>query len=251
MEDNTLQNEMSYRDRLKAKYPDMASQTDDDYNAMSEKYFNDTEDALNRQKDSEKIINELFTAEPELKEIFSDMIVNNTPFRVALLKVIPADELVPKEYDEDYEMATKAKNERLQKAEEQAKIKKEMAENELQSSKTFEEFCDKNNISESERETFMDIVNDNLIALMNKKVDEKFLQLCLKGTRYDKDVEDAAKAGEVVGRNAKIDAMKKTMKDEMQGDGVPSAKASSGKVTEKKKTKVNPFFDGMLNKTYI
>ena len=102
MEDNTLQNEMSYRDRLKAKYPDMASQTDEDYNAMSEKYFNDTEDALNRQKDSENIINELFAAEPELKEIFSDMIVNNTPFRVALLKVIPADELVPKEYDDDY-----------------------------------------------------------------------------------------------------------------------------------------------------
>ena len=137
MEDNTLQNEMSYRDKLKAKYPDMASQTDEDYNAMSEKYFNDTEDALNRQKDSENIINELFAAEPELKEIFSDMIVNNTPFRVALLKVIPADELVPKEYDDDYEMATKAKNERLQKAEEQAKIKKEKQQRRQQGQRIF------------------------------------------------------------------------------------------------------------------
>lgn len=233
-----------YRDRLKAKFPDMAAQTDEDYNIMSEKYFDDTEAELTRYRDSEKAVSDLIESDPEFKAIVSDMLVNGMPFRVAIAKHIDPEDLVYNEEDDNYDNWQKAKQERLDRAAKYAEMQKEIANNEIETSKVFNEFCDEKNIPEEERDAFLQIINDNLIGLLYKKVDKKFLELCYKGSTYDKAVEQAAKEGEINGRNQKIQAEKAKIEKEKAGDGLPNP---SGKQAnqEKEKPKADPFFSGI------
>lgn len=233
-----------YRDRLKAKYPDMAAQTDEDYNIMSEKYFDDTEAEMTRYRDSEKAVSDLIESDPEFKAIVSDMLVNGMPFRVAIAKHINPEDLVYNEEDDNYDNWQKAKQDRLDRAARYAEMQKEIANNEIETSRIFNEFCEEKSIPEEERDAFLQIINDNLIGLLYKKVDKKFLELCYKGSTYDKAVEQAAKEGEINGRNQKIQAEKAKIDKEIAGDGLPNP---SGKQTtqEKEKPKKDPFFKGM------
>ncbi len=235
---------LPYRERLKAKYPDMAAQTDDDYNIMSEKYFDDTEAEMTRYKDSEKAVSELIESDPDLKAVLSDMLVNGMPFRVAIAKHIDPEDLSYNEGDDNYDNWQKAKNERLEKAAKYAEMQKEIANNEIETSKVFEEFCNEKEIPTEEREAFLQIINDNLIGLLYKKIDRKFLELCYKGSTYDKAMEQAREEGEINGRNQRIQAQKAKMEKEKAGDGLPNP---SGKQAnqEKEKPKADPFFSGI------
>ena len=244
MKEQETKEKISYRDRLKARYPDMAAQTDEDYNLMSEKYFDETEAEMSRYKDSEKAVSDLIESDPEFKAVVSDMLVNGMPFKVAVAKHIAPEDLTYNEDDDNYDSWQKAKQERLDKAAKYAEMQKEIANNEIETSKVFNEFCDEKNIPQEERDAFLQIINDNLIGLLYKKVDKKFLELCYKGSTYDKAVEQAAKEGEINGRNQKIQAQKAKEDRAKIGDGIPSP---SGKQAsqEREKPKTDPFLSGM------
>ena len=238
---------LPYRERLKARFPDMPALTDEDYNVMSEKYFDETEAEMIRYKDSEKAVSELIESDPELKAVLSDMLINGMPFRIAIAKHIDMENLTYDEADDNYENWQKAKAERLEKAAKYAEMQKEIANNEIETSRVFEQFCEEKNIPNEERDAFLQIINDNLIGLLYKKVDKRFLELCYKGSTYDKAIEQAREEGEISGRNKKIQAQKATMEKNRAGDGLPNP---SGKQTnqEKERSKVDPFFSGMRTK---
>lgn len=234
---------LSYRDRLKAKFPDMPSQTDEDYAAMSEKYFDNSETELGRYKDSEKAVSDLIESDPEFKAVLTDML-DGMPFKVAIAKHIAPEELVYNEEDDNYDAWQKAKQDRLDKAAKYAEMQKEIANNEIETSKVFQAFCDEKNIPEDERDAFLQIINDSLIGLLYKKVDKKFLELCYKGSTYDKAVEDATAEGVIEGRNQKIQAQAAQEQKERAGDGIPNPRGRQA-VSEKDKKPKDPFFTGM------
>lgn len=235
----------TYRERLQGRYPDMPAQTDEDFAAMSEKYLDDTESELSRYRDSEAAVSELIKSDPEFEAIVTDMLVNGLPFRVAVVKNIPIEDLTPQEGDDDYQGWQQAKSQRLEKAAKMAAQQKEIAENEVASSKLFNDYVQEKGMSEAEQEEFLSIINDALFALLYKKIDRKFLDLCYKGSRFDKAVEEAEQVGETNGRNAAIEAKKAASDNKAQGDGIPGSAGGAGAMAPQRKVKRNPFFDGL------
>ena len=241
----TQEQKPTYRERLQAKYPDMAAQTDEDYAAMSEKYLDDTESELSRYRDSEAAVSELIQADPEFEAVVTDMLVDGIPFRVALQRHIPVEELTPVEGDDDYEQWQQAKSQRLAKAAARAEQQKQIAENEVASSKLFNEYAAEKNMTEQEKDEFLSIINDALFALLYKKIDKKFLDLCFKGSRFDKAVEEAEQIGEMNGRNSAIEAKMAEQTSKTSGDGIPGSIGGSGAMAQPKKRKTNSFFNGI------
>lgn len=236
---------LSYRDRLRGKYPDMAAETDEDYAVMSEKYLDDSEAELSRFHDSEAAVSEIIKSDPVFEAVVTDMLVDNIPFIVALQRHVPVEELTLQEGDDNYEQWAEAKSQRLAKAAKAAEQQKEIAENEVASSNLFNEFASEKGMDEAEKDEFLTIINDALFALLYKKIDRKFLELCFKGSRFDKAVEQAEKIGEMNGRNANIEAKKVSEKAKMEGDGIPGSAGASASVSPQRKKRPNAFFSGI------
>ena len=245
--ENKNQNEQkpTYRDRLKGKYPDMAAVTDEDYAAMGEKYMDDSEAELSRFRDSEAAVSEIIKSDPVFEAVVTDMLVDEIPFVVAIQRHIPVEELTLQEGDQNYEQWKEAKSQRLAKAAKLAEQQKEIAENEVASSKLFNEYADEKNMTEQEKDEFLSIINDALFALLYKKIDRKFLELCFKGSRFDKAVAEAEQVGEINGRNAKIEAVKAEKKAKAAGDGIPGSTGSNASVAQPRKKRPNAFFSGI------
>lgn len=237
----------AYRDRLKGKYPDMAAQTDDDFAAMSEKYMDDSEAELGRYRDSEKAVSDLIESDPQFKAVVTDMLANGAPFIVALARNVDPEDLQRVEGDSDYDQWQQARNQRLEQAARAAEQQKEIAQNELESSKLFDDFCTEKGIEEADKETFLQVINDALWGLLFKKIDRKFLELCYKGSQFDKAVGEAMAAGEINGRNANIEAKKAQQKADAAGDGIPATGGSTAPA-QTRRTRVNPMFAGIREK---
>lgn len=236
---------LSYRDRLRGKYPDMAADTDEDYAAMGEKYLDDSEAELSRFRDSEAAISEIIKSDPLFEAVVTDIVVNDVPFIVAIQRHVPVEQLTLQEGDENYEQWAEAKSQRLAKAAKAAEQQKQIAENEVASSNLFNEFAQEKGMDETEKDEFLTIINDALFALLYKKIDRKFLELCFKGSRFDKAVEEAEKVGEMNGRNANIETKKVSERAKMEGDGIPGSTGASASVSPTRKKRPNAFFSGI------
>ena len=237
-----------YRDRLRSKYPDMAAETDDDFAAMSEKYLDDTEAELGRYRDSEKAVSELIDSDPQFKAVVTDMLANGASFVIAVARNIDPDDLQRVEGDEDYQQWQQARNERLERAAKAAEQQKEIAQNEIESSKLFDDFCNEKGIAEEEKDTFLQVINDALFGLLYKKIGKEFLEMCYKGSQFDKAVADAMAAGEINGRNTAIEAKKAKDSAKAAGDGIPNAGNGGATVQQPKQRRVNPLFAGIREK---
>lgn len=236
---------LTYRDRLRGKYPDMPAETDEDYAAIGEKYLDDTESELSRFRDSEAAVSEIIKSDPMFEAVVTDMLVENIPFIIALQRHVPVEQLTMQEGDAGYEQWTEARNQRLAKAAKMAEQQKEIAENEVASSKLFNEFAQEKNMDEAEKDEFLSIINDALFALLYKKIDRKFLELCFKGSRFDKAVQEAEQIGEINGRNANIETKKVSLQQQSEGDGIPGSTGSSATVAPSRKKRSNAFFEGL------
>lgn len=240
-----IEQKPTYRDRLKGKYPDMAAVTDDDYAAMSEKYMDDSEAELSRFRDSEAAVSEIIKSDPVFEAVVTDMLVNDMPFIVAIQRHVPVEDLTLEEGDDNYDKWKEAKSQRLAKAAQIAEQQKEIAENEVASSKLFNDYAAEKNMTEQEKDEFLSIINDALFALLYKKIDRKFLDLCFKGSRFDKAVAEAEQVGEINGRNTAIEAKIAEEDTKAAGDGIPGSIGGGGNVAPTKKKRTNAFFSGI------
>lgn len=247
MAENTKDTKPAYRDRLRSRYPDMAAETDEDFAMMSEKYMDDSETELGRYRDSEKAVSDLIESDPQFKAVVTDMLANGAPFVVALARHVDPEDLQRVEGDDDFEQWQKARNEKLQRAAQAAEQQKEIAQNELESSKAFDDFCAEKGISEEEKDTFLQVINDALWGLLYKKIDRKFLEMCYKGSQFDKAVADAMAAGEINGRNTAIEAKRAKQKADAAGDGIPVTGSNATPASESRR-RVNPMFAGIREK---
>lgn len=240
-------NKPAYRDRLKGKYPDMAAQTDEDFATMSEKYMDDSEAELGRYRDSEKAVSDLIESDPQFKAVITDMLANGVPFVIALARNVDPEDLQRVEGDNDYDQWQQARNQRLEQAARAAEQQKEIAQNELESSKLFDDFCAEKGIEETDKETFLQVINDALWGLLYKKINRNFLEMCFKGSQFDKAVAEAMATGETNGRNSAIEAKRAEQAARTAGDGIPTTAGTASSQTQPKR-RVNPMFQGIREK---
>ena len=194
------------------------------------------EDALNlinRMVEERDRMVENISDDPRLAQVFADVVSGNRKPDAALARyfgknLLTAEEGTP-EYDELMAADAEYMNERNE-------MKTKREQQQASATEFFDAFADYLDKQGLDREKYMDAVfREVLEPALDLKVDETLFARLVNAVDYNKDVEDAFKAGEVKGRNTNIHEMKGKI-----GDGLPKAMGSQGAPMEQPKKKINP-----------
>lgn len=195
-------------------------------------------DYIKELRSSNDRIIEAISDDPRAAQMFAD-IVNGTRKPGAAIaryfgKGFMADEGTP-EYDEMMAADEEYMNERNE-------MKTRREEQEAGATAffdAFEEYLEKQGL---DREKYMDAVfREVLEPALDLKVDETLFARLVNAVDYNKDVEDAFKAGEVKGRNMNINEMRSKV-----GDGMPKGLTSQAVPVVEKPRKRNRMLESAL-----
>lgn len=220
-----------FADRLKKSYPDREFANDDEINAGLTEYMDGLEVYQSSTKDLHSKLAEVLDAVPELAGIIRDVSKGAT-FSEALSRNVDIEDLTPVEGDPDYEAWTK--NLETRKAGKQS-----MQENLDMSATEIRAFAEENGMTPQDATKFLDAVDALIGEVVSGKLTRKTLAQMKKGLDYEIDVQAAEQAGEVRGRNTKIEAKRESQQS--TGDGMPAITSSAALPEPKPKPKADPW----------
>lgn len=212
---------VGFRDRVSKLYPNAPMDTDEDIENLYNRYADDRENELKDINDNLQIIEDMMSADEDLRAVLTDMIVNKTPFRAAIAKYLSPEDLTPLPTDEDYDAVRNAYNERLEKGKAQKTRMQEIDRNEEQTYNDFEAFITEKKLTDEQANELNDTIGEIFENLLMKKITPEMLVMFYKGMNYDKDMAKADSEGEIRGRNAAIEA-KRVASESKKGDGIPN-----------------------------
>ncbi len=238
-----------YREKIKARYPDINPEKEEDWYDLEDRYAEETEADLGKYKTAEETLVEAMKAEPEFGQVAYDIAVNKMPFRVAIAKSLSQEDLIPQDGDPDYEEWQKARDEKLTQTKAMEERTKQIADNEAKTLSAIDAFAEENGYTEEQKDGLITLINDTFDKLMMKEITPDLLLSFHKMMNFDSEVQAAEEAGKIEGRNESIDLKKKADKESKSGDGVPVPAGS--KVPDKPARRANPLFDGIGNRPKI
>ena len=201
------------------------------------------EDALNlinRMVEERDRMVENISDDPRLAQVFADVVSGNRKPDAALARYFGKNLLTAEEGTPEYDELMAADAEYMNERNEMKTRREEQEAGATAFFDAFEEYLEKQGL---DREKYMDAVfREVLEPALDLKVDETLFARLVNAVDYNKDVEDAFKAGEVKGRNTNIHEMKGKI-----GDGLPKAMGSQGVPVEQPKKKINPLIARALN----
>jgi len=209
-----------FADRLKKSYPDREFASDDDINSALTEHLDGLEGYQSSTKELHAKLAEVLDAEPAIAAIIRD-IAKGATFAEALSRNVDLDEITPMEGDPDYEMwGQNMESRKSAKAEKEAGMQA-MQENLDMSAAEIRAFAEENGMANEDATKFLESVDQLVGDIVSGKLTKQTLSRLKKALDYDMDVQSAAQAGEVKGRNTKIDAVKASDKP-IKGDGMPA-----------------------------
>ena len=125
-----------------------------------------------------------------------------------------------------------ANQEYLNRVAESNKLREDQEKNMEASAQDMSDFKSEKGMTDEDFEKFIGECYSVIENALMGKIDKSFMEIMYKGLNYEKDVQDAAAAGVVEGRNQKIDSSLK----KQVGDGVPNL--TSGGKSEKTVPKI-------------
>ena len=222
--DKTQTNRERYAERLKAKYPDREFADDEALWGQANEDYDGYDKELSGYKEREKAFSDLFTSDPRSAAFLTNWRKGGNP-AVELVRMF-GDDFVEELKDPD-------------KQEELAKASKEYAER-VAKEKEFEEQY-QNNITETidmlekmkSEEGYTDDEIDEAMAFLSGIVRDgilgKFtpesLKMAFSAINHDRDVEVAAREGEVKGRNTRIE---EKLRKRNSNDGTANLEGKNG-----------------------
>lgn len=220
----------SFLARMKERMPDVDFDNEDPevrYGAF-EKYDDDIHGQLNQFKDNDGKLKDLFKKDPRFASFMSDIVGGDSP-STSFVKYFGKDVLDMSGDEEQMAKLNESNQEYLNRVAESNKLREEQDRNMEASAEDMANFKTEKSMSDEEFEKFIGECYSVVEGALMGRIDKSFLETMYKGLNYEKDIQDAAVAGVVEGRNQKIDEqLKKTT-----GDGVPSLN-SGGKGGNKK-----------------
>lgn len=225
---------VNFKERITGLYPDVNPQSDDELDALYNRYADEKESEISSTKEMLQVIEDQMNADEDLRAVVTDMVVNKTPFRVAIAKFLSEDDLTPLPTDEDYDAVRAAHNERVEKGKAQAQMMDQINKNEEQTYKDFEAFVAEHNFNEEQAQELNDTIGEVFTNLLHKKITPEMLEMFRKAMDYDNAIAKASDEGEVRGRNAAIEA-KRVASESNKGDGIPNL-VGGGAEPQKKAT---------------
>jgi len=215
-----------YRERLRSRYADANPQTDQEWDDLAER-------ALSEDEENAKVLQDIIDSDKDLATVVSEMIVNGTPFRAAVAKYFDPEDLVAKEGDEDYEYYQKSTDERKRMGQEFRARGEEKRKNTKDAYDNIDKFAEKQGMDAAAKDEFIGFVNTLYNDLSVLKLTPETLTKLYKAMTYDEAVTEAAKTGEIDGKNAAIEAQRVRKTSAVVGDGVPTPQGGSAPVKPK------------------
>lgn len=191
---------------------------------------------LNNSRESRERMAKALRDDPRFAQVLVDVVNGRRGAAAALARYFGRDLMNLDEDDPEYEEVIKAEEERRKEQEELEASRKEYEENLKESIPIVKDWCKKNNV---DMEEYLDNVWTRIIEPIKQgRYNEELLNLLNNGFNYDKDVNDAMKAGEVKGRNTNIAKLR-----EEKGDGMPKGMSSATVAPKQKKEGGNQLLD--------
>lgn len=215
----------SFLSRMKERMPDVDFDSEDPevrYGAF-EKYDDDTQAEINKYKENDGKLKDLFSKDPRFAAFMSDA-VGGESVPTSFAKYFGKDVLDMSGDEEKMAELNEANQEYLNRVAESNKLREDQEKNMEASAQDMSDFKSEKGMADEDFEKFISECYSVIENALMGKIDKSFMEIMYKGLNYEKDLQDAAAAGVVEGRNQKIDSSLK----EQVGDGVPNL-ASGGK----------------------
>lgn len=194
---------------------------------------------INQMVDERDRMVENISDDPRLAQVFADVVSGNRKPGMALARYFGKNLLTAEEGTPEYDALLAEDEEYMNERNEMKTRREEQEAGATAFFDAFEEYLEKRGL---DREKYMDAVfREVLEPALDLKVDEVLFARLVNAVDYNKDVEDAFKAGEVKGRNTNIHEMKGKI-----GDGLPRALSSQGAPVEQPKRRMNPLLERAL-----
>jgi hypothetical protein len=208
------------RQRLKEKYPSDSFETDDDWESGFNRYLDETDEKLERYGVSEKSINELLEANPELLSTIVD-IQGGMPAIHAIGKNFDID-IPVEDGDSDWEKIRADKAAAAKKRREDEDI---IAANEAESFTNLDSFYEENGFTDEQKQEFEKGIAELLQNLLYRKISPDFIRAYHNSRNYDSDIKAAAEAARIAAKNETIEKKIEKEAAKKKGDGLPGSSA--------------------------
>lgn len=212
---------MSQRERLLArdgfKSSDRTYDTDEDVYAKVNEDYDNYDTKLAKYKKNEDELISMFSADPSAASLIVALRNGNNSFIGKLFELYGPQIKEALDDPEVMEEITEGSSKYLQRVAESKKFEDEAAKNLKKSMADFDAYVESKGLSDEDAEklweTYWQVVDDGTVHIMQAPI----LDMISKGLNYDSDVEQAEIAGEVRGRNTKIE---EKLRKGKRGDGM-------------------------------
>lgn len=188
-------------------------------------------DDFQTRDDERQKLTDAIAADPRVASLLADIVSGKRSAAGSLARHFGKDFLSAEEGTQEYDDIMKAEEERRAEMESIAENERLYKTNIEQSLPVIKAFCEKNGKDE---DAFLNEIWERMVhPIMQGLYTEELLTMFDKAMSYDKDVDDAMKAGEVKGRNTNINKMR----NDKVGDGMPKGMTSEQPRRERRREK--------------
>lgn len=207
-------------ERLKARYPDKEYADDEALFGQIIDDFDEFDGERASRDERERRLVELFNKDPRSAQFLTDMAKGVDPWSSLIRRIGVegmTDILEDPAKQEAFEEANREYMERLAKSKE---LDEEFERNMEASRATVASMQSELGLSDEEMDSACDMLGSIADSILRGKFSREHLELALKALRHDRDMAEAESAGEIRGRNARIEEAQ-VRRPSASGDGVP------------------------------
>ena len=210
--------------RLKEKYPEKDFSDDDEFFGQISDDFDGYDQELNTLREHEKAFSDMFTADPRSGSFLTDWRNGEDP-TISLIRRFGPD--IKDAIDDPalQEKIAEANKEYVQRMEESKQLDEEYQKNISETLAYLDEEVSSGRLQEQDVDDalafLVGIVHDGIVG----KFSPETIDMAVRALHHDSDVEEADLAGEIRGRNAKIN---ETLKTRSKSDGTAPLAGKNG-----------------------
>lgn len=211
-------------ERMKASYPDNDFSDEEGlYGAIMGDYEN-MESQLSKHKEVDDRMTEMFEKNPQFAGMFLSVINGDRNPVLSMIQTYGDDFRTYLDDPDNAEAIAEANASFVERMNKEKDLEATYEKNLEQSLKIAEEIeASGEYTSEQVDQAFKAVLDDANRAIMGE-INKEMLETKLKGLNHDSDIQDAVEEATVLAKNQKIDAKKKTLKNELpmiDGKGAP------------------------------
>ncbi len=211
-------------ERLRSRYPDKDFSDEDAFFGQISDDYDEYDRNISGYQEHEKAFSDMFSSDPRSAAFLTSWRNGGDPV-VELIRRFGTDIKDALEDPERQEAIAAANKEFLERVAKEKALKEEYLKNSDSSLKTIEEVQKAKGISDEEIDAAMKL----LITICHDGIVGKFsaesIEMALKAINHDADVEGAAQAAEVRGKNTKIE---EKLRKGKKGDGTANLDGANG-----------------------